>query len=366
MLKKVLQIGADNFGRGGRSIVAYNLIKNMDTNIQNDFLATSHYIESDITRSIKKNGYIHVITNNLFYNLTLLIKRENYDIVHIHVDQAYEGLKLVLAVKFGGCKKIILHGHSSGDIVNYSLIQKLCINISKQIVKSLNLIRIAVSRDAGDYLFGEDSKNIIILKDGIDSEKYRFDDDSRNRVRAVQKFSGKFCIGTVGRLSSEKNQLFLVDIFSKYLQFNKNAILFLVGDGEEKMKLEQEVVALGLKDKVFFYGYSSNIPSILSSFDVFVFPSVHEGFGMAALEAQANGLPTLISIGVPNEVIVTPNCQKIYSWDPQKWANSIKNINCKLKKRERFSDRNIKYIKKLGYDIDNSSKKLETIYKSKE
>lgn len=360
--KKVLQIGADNFGRGGRSIVAFNLVKNMSEHIQIDFLATSNFVESNITKQIRQHGSIYKILNNLFINLIFLIRREKYSIVHIHADQAFEALKLTLAARLGGCKFVVVHGHSSGTGIRYSLSQKYAIGFSKKIMRILNITRIAVSKSSARYMFGNDIHNVVIIKDGIELGKYSYDKTTRLSLREKYGLKNEFCIGNVGRLSPEKNQLFLIEIFENYLFLNSNAKLIIVGDGQELETLKRKTRIDGIEEKVKFLGHCSNVSEILEMLDAFVFPSKHEGFGMAALEAQASGLPTLISSGVPDDVMLTLLCQKENSWKKKKWVYDIKNIEKLNFNRTQIIKKCKRKIEKAGYDITKSSKQLENIY----
>ena len=360
MYNKVLQIGADNFGKGGRSIIAFNLVKNMSNRIQIDFLATKDFEESSVTAEIRRHGTIYKIANNLFINLIFLFIIEKYSIVHIHADQSFEAVKLALAAKLGGCNHIIVHAHSSGTGVKYNFVQKTGIKVSKSLIRFIKVTKIAVSEESAKYMFGEKIDNIIFLKDGVELQKYLFNNITRTKLRRSFGIGNELCIGNVGRLSSEKRQSFLIEVFNNYLRLNNNAKLVIVGEGRELKNLKQKVKALNLQKKVKFLGYRSNIPEILQMLDVFVFPSEHEGFGMAALESQAAGLPTLISRGVPDGVMVTKLCQKEISWDPVKWAldiNSLVKVNS-----NRVDNSYKKEIIDAGYDLRTSSKKLERVY----
>lgn len=360
MYNKVLQIGADNFGKGGRSIIAFNLVKNMSDQIQVDFLATTNYEESSVTAKIRKHGTIYKIANDLFINLVSLVRKEKYSVVHIHVDQSFEAMKLVIAAKLGGCKHVIIHAHSSGTGIKYNFFQKTGIKASKLLIRFINVTKIAVSKKAARYMFGEKIDDVILLKDGIDLSNYLFNNMTRARLRKSFGIGNELCIGNVGRLSYEKKQSFLIKVFNNYLRLNSNAKLVIVGDGQELKKIKQTIKELHLDNKVELLGYRSDIPKILQMLDVFVFPSEHEGFGLAALEAQAAGLPTLISRGVPDEVMVTKLCQKETSWDPIRWAHDINRLLKSNYNRE--SNKCREKIIDAGYDLRTSSERLERVY----
>ena len=104
----------------------------------------------------------------------------------------------------------------------------------------------------------------------------------------------------------EKNQKFLIDLFEKYAQVEKNSYLILVGDGENKEKLENYVQnRVGIRDKVLFVGNTKNVNDYLQVFDVFVFPSLYEGLPISAIEAESTGLPVLASDTITKDIAIT-------------------------------------------------------------
>ena len=106
----------------------------------------------------------------------------------------------------------------------------------------------------------------------------------------------------MGRFEHPKNQSFLIDILQRLLESDSSATLVLVGDGSERPEIESKVARLGLSGSVVFTGVREDVNRIVSAFDVFVFPSFYEGLGLAVIEAQALGVPCVISDAIPSEV----------------------------------------------------------------
>ena len=220
----------------------------------------------------------------------------------------------------------------------------------------------ACSIPAGKWLFGKkvvNSNRFKVLKNAIDTKKYTFDYEKRIRIRNEFGITeDAFVVGHVGRFVDVKNHTFLIDIFKEITNKNNNAILLLVGEGELKASIKNKAISLGLSNKVVFTGLRDDIPNILSAMDVFVFPSLFEGLGIVAVEAQAAGLHTICADTIPSEARITDLFHYISLNEPaEKWADSIKKYDNGYKRENMQNE-----IVKAGYDIDASVKWLEIFY----
>ena len=158
----------------------------------------------------------------------------------------------------------------------------------------------------------------------------------------------------------QKNQEFLIDIFNEINQKIDNVRLLIIGQGEDEGKLKDKVTQLNLEDKVQFLGVRYDIPNLLQSMDVFVFPSVFEGLGLALIEAQASGLQTYASKdAIPSVVKMSNDFQFISLNDkPEEWAKIIlENRKNRNKNEEAYIN-----IKKSGYDIQEQTRKIEKYF----
>lgn len=163
-------------------------------------------------------------------------------------------------------------------------------------------------------------------------------------------------IGHVARLSEEKNQLFLIDIFQEYIKINNNSVLWIIGEGPARSKIENKIKQLKLEKKIILFGERHNIPELLQAMDVFVITSFSEGLCISAIESQAAGLPTIVSSGVPDECNVTMLFGKISLSEPAIiWAETINNLF--YKREDTFQ-----WVKEAGYDINDAANKLQKLY----
>ncbi len=361
---KVLQVfhGMDC---GGAENMIMNLYRNIDrTKIQFDFLVHTDK-KCFFDKEIQNFGgrIFHVpyynIKNHLAYQKALqhfFKEHPEIKIVHGHLGSCAH-IYLKIAKEYG-CFTIA-HSHSTKPvkITLKSTLYRLFTFKTRKIADYFMSCSIA----AGKYRYGNkimSSDRHCILNNAIDTNKYVYNPETRNKIRDDFHFNDEFVLGHIGRFDSAKNQLFVVDIFYAILKKNPNAKLLLVGDGEWYSKIEMKVKELGICDKVILTGVRSDVPDLLQAMDCFVFPSLYEGLGIVAVEAQAAGLFTVCSDVVPNEASVTDLMKKLSLSDaPDKWADFILN-HAYTYQRKDMSDE----IRKAGYDIHQTAKWLEKFY----
>lgn len=153
-------------------------------------------------------------------------------------------------------------------------------------------------------------------------------------------------------------------MFKELQNKNDNSYLMLVGKGALEDLIKEKVKRNNLAEKVFFMGVRNDVYKLMQAMDVFVFPSIYEGLGIVVVEAQAASLPCLVSNNVPKEVVIYPNLIDFASLkdSPKKWAEKIMKLYKLNINRKRIDITN---LKKSGYDIKTSSKKLQDFYLSK-
>ena len=168
-------------------------------------------------------------------------------------------------------------------------------------------------------------------------------------------------IGTVGRLSYQKNQNLLLRIFRQVANQHPNAMLWIVGDGEDRSSLEQQVKDLQLSDKVRFFGSRSNVADFLMAFDVFVLTSRWEGWGIVLMEAQATGLPVIVPLHIDPLIHITKNVSVVEDYKSiNMWADTIIRIPLALIDRhEQFET-----VKQAGFDIHTQVLVATSFYES--
>lgn len=184
------------------------------------------------------------------------------------------------------------------------------------------------SDSAGTSRYGRSVTNnpetYTTLPCGIDTKKFAFDPLAREHLRSQLGIGNRFVVGHVGRFVSAKNHGFLLKVFSAVHHHDPDSVLLLVGDGALRPRIERKIRKLGLDSAVIFAGIQEDPSPWYQAMDVFVFPSLYEGFGMAALEAQTSGLPCILSSAVPHDCIATDLVTRLSVHNSvQKWTECI-------------------------------------------
>ena len=225
---------------------------------------------------------------------------------------------------------------------------------------------LACSADAGKSRYGSrvssDPSRFHVLNNAIDTKRFAFDPAVRKTMReSLHVAENEILIGHVGRFVEQKNHVFLIDIFAEVFKRNKNVKLLLIGKEDAEQKIRAKVQSLGLSDRVIFAGVQEKTEQFYQAMDVFVFPSLFEGLGMAAVEAQTSGLPCIISDKVSKACILTEDLVSVCSLNdnPSTWATlALRRANAA---RFDHSDAIIAH----SYDISETAKWLTEFYCSK-
>lgn len=348
-------------GSGGAESLIMSWYRNIDrTKIQFDFLVRS--ADDNYLEEIKVLGgrvfYTPPFPKHLIKNyketLTILKKRE-WDVIHVHGNAAIYMLPLRLAKKLG-YKKRIMHSHNTKAQSNvFSLIH----SANKIRIPALATLCLACSSAAGKWMFTDHP--FLLFRNAINKDTHRFDNTIRNKVRKELSLENKFVVGHVGRLATQKNHEFLLKVFSEINSAYPESVLMLIGDGELETDVIAQAKKLGILDSILFMGRQTNVGELMSAMDVFVLPSLYEGLGIVLVEAQCNGLPCVVSKEAYNaEVTVFPDLLTVLplSYGAKKWADYI------MRKSTIALDRNVdlRILQDCGYDMKSEVKKLEALY----
>lgn len=242
------------------------------------------------------------------------------DVLHMHISQLANSLPLMLAAKMGGVRNVVLHSHNSKPTTRkIGAAHRACLPLLSVARPSALL---ACSDVAGEWMFG--SRPYVKIANGIDLERFQFDASARDRVRSEFNLGGRAVLCCVGRFAKVKNHAFLLDVFSEFQKFRSDSCLLLIGAGELEEELRAKALGLGLGASVIFTGLRDDIPDILSASDCLVFPSIFEGLSIACVEAQANGIPAVLSDGVSPETVMSSKTTIVpLSNPPKEWAKVI-------------------------------------------
>lgn len=252
-----------------------------------------------------------------------LVSKEGYKYVLRITSNAAGFLDLKIA-KHAGAKVCAARSSNSSDGAGWKV--KLAHLAGRLLYEKYVDVKIAPSDLAAEYTFGKQAVRqgtVHFLHNAIDLDTYCFREEDRNTVRMELGIDDKLVFGHVGRFSNQKNHAFLLEIFSEIVKRHSNSVLVLVGEGEKEQEIHQKATVLNVENKVIFAGIRSDIPQLLSAMDVFVFPSFYEGMPNTVIEAQATGLPCVISDTITKEANITGLVEYLsLSSSAEQWAET--------------------------------------------
>lgn len=242
-------------------------------------------------------------------------------IVHAHMDK-FSGMVLQQADKMGVPVRIA-HAHGTGNEggLLYGMVKN---HYGKKILPHATDL-MACSQIAADWLYGKAAVRATVVPNGIDLVSFTPDPVVRAEQRSrLGLAENTLLVGHVGRFARPKNHAFLLEVFAQVAHRNPAARLLLVGTGPLQADMQQLARRLGISEQVIFAGQSLEIPALLQAMDVFLFPSLHEGMPVSLIEAQAAGLPCVVSDVVATEAAVADNFRYLsLNNPPEMWADAV-------------------------------------------
>ncbi|TMW70546.1 glycosyltransferase family 1 protein [Alteribacter natronophilus] len=334
-LKVLHVVGAMN--RAGTETMLMNVFRHMDRNkIMFDFVSYSSE-EADYDREIISLGG-RVIRLSKTYGIMDLVHAMKtygpYDVVHAHT-LFHCGIANAAAA-ISGVKVRIAHAHTTDDD-RQTIIRKLYTGSMKRLIRATSTDYMACSSHAGGFLFGENvlsSDHYRYLPNVIPFKQYMNPDaEAVKKVKQEFDLENRFVVGHIGRMIEPKNHSFLLKVFKELMKKEPRAVLLLVGDGDLRLEIEQQVSEENLAEHVRFAGLRNDIPNLLNAMDAFVFPSIYEGLGLVLLEAQASGVSCVVSEAIQPEADLDLGlmARRFLHEAPEKWAEQILAFKNKLK-----------------------------------
>ena len=343
---------------GGIESFLYEIYKRSnDENIQMEFVAVG-YKNGNVNKFREIGATVNVVSerNNLGrYKADVtevfscyqseLLKNGQKVIIHFHKNSATDMTAIRIAKKLG--LKIIVHSHNTAPSTGN--LTKLLHVINRQQLRRTADYKVACSKAAAEWMF-KSCDNVRIIYNGIDTNRFRPNKENRSLIRDELGIpQDSVAIVCVGRFTKQKNQLLLIDFMGLAIQYN--VYLILIGEGELKERCMREAEERGLISNIRFLGHRNDIPDLLNASDVFILPSLYEGYPISALEAQACGLKTFLSDRITKEVDVTGAVR----WFPltQKFEQIVEMIFDKNVSRQKNSS---------SYDLNSTYRNVQTLY----
>ncbi len=307
---KILQIGL-GLGCGGVGNTIMNYYRHIDRNeFAFDFVDIYGHGITYADEIKQMGGKIYTLDNfkkkplKSAIQFHKVLQDNHYDIIHINLSSAANLIHIMLSCAHSCSPKVIAHAHCSG--IRSGILRNLLHNINHRKLCNMPVEKWACSMSAGQWLWGKDFNEKNIIPNAIDTQRFSWNEVKRNLYRNQMGFQDSdYVIGYVGRLTEEKNVLFLPEILFELRRLSSDYKMLIIGDGMLRKVLEEKIKKIQLEKYISFVGYHEDTSGWYSSMDSFVLPSKFEGFGLAGLEAQACGIPCFVSENIPLELNVT-------------------------------------------------------------
>ena len=348
--------------------VIMNYYRNINrTLIQFDFLCFTKGVPNYEEEIRSLGGQVYYINKpkiscKTFKELNDFFEKYGSEYVWLENHEVYLTFILRPISKFWGIENFIIHCHAtrfSDRLIAGIRNRLLCLPIAV-IKKDRGVKLVACSRKAAEFLYGKNTK-AIIFHNAINEVEYTFNSKIRVKLRKEIGIENELVVCMVGRLVPQKNPFFLLDVAERVKSEIENMILIIVGDGYLKEQMAEEVKKRNLEKKVLFLGIRNDVKEFLNAIDIFVLPSLYEGLPMSAVEAQANGIPCLLSNKITDEVCINKNVQ-ILELDEKLWARQIGQLkNYDINERENFSLNFINKAKDKHFSIKTESGTYEKL-----
>ena len=357
---RILQVFG-GLNRGGAETMVMNLYRNIDRDkIQFDFV--THLDEKgDYEDEIEKMGgrIYHLPRYKVYNHLRYikawknLLKNNNFHAVHGHMNST-ASIYLKISKECGIPTVAHSHSTSSGKGLKSKIIE-----FYHREINSVSDYKFACSKEAGYWLFGKEAQ-FLIMNNGIDTKKFKFNEENRIRTRKDLGISnGDVVLIHVGNYRPVKNHKFIVDIFNKLALEDERYKLVFVGS-RVKENIHSRINK-NVENKILFLGSRSDVDNLLMASDIFLLPSIYEGLPVSTIEAQTSGLKCLVSDNVSHECKLTGNIEFLD-------INNIKSIDIWISKileyRSYLRIDMSQYVKNEGYDIKDVALSIQEFYEN--
>lgn len=286
-----------------------------------------------------------------------------YDAVHFNLS-GVSTLTIFKYAKKCGIKKIIMHSHSSFTDLASPLRRFVFSNLHRFLRVFANRyysVKCACSALAAEWMYGsKNAQDALILNNAVDTEKFAYSVSNAEEIRQKYGVKTKYLIGHIGRFTVQKNHSFLIEIFSELCKTRKDCTLMLVGNGEFLDGIKNKVRVLNLSEKVIFVDFQEDIYKYYSAMDLFVMPSLFEGLPITLIEAQANGLSSLVSDAVTKESDLT-GLTEFYPLSAGffKWAQRVSEL-LDIGRKNSVDVKGM--LEKSGFSLSNQAKVISKLY----
>lgn len=354
---RLLVHGLAGYTKGGIETFVLVMAEHMADEITFDYVIEKEESEKTVQMPGKGDTLMIEPKRNMFANLRswskLLKDRKGIDSAVYFNWYSMAWLFPAMIARSKGYK-VILHAHNN-NLHNCGFLQRTLHAVNRQVQKCMKITRLTNSELSAKFFFG--NKPATMIYNAIDTERFAFNKEARNRIRKELHMENKHVYGFAGRISYQKNPLFLMEVFHEIKKQDEKAVFLVCGDGDLMEETKEKAKRLNLS--VNFLGAVSNIQEYYHAMDAFILPSRFEGLGIVLIEAQCTGLPCVASAEVIPGVAKATELLAFVPLDkaPCYWAEqAIQMLHSHTVSRDSYH----KTIANTRFNIHTEAKKLES------
>lgn len=295
-----------SFRAGGAEKHVLDIIENLDKDKYLPYLCVLSKTGIFLDRFNQLNVKIHEFNHNKFnlikliYNLfryVVFLRKENIDILHVHLVYCY--WFSLFGAKLANVKNKVITWHNIYTPLFKS--KKVISRVHYGNINSSKIIAVSEKvKKENCKFYNVDYKKVRVVYNGIDSKEFSVKSNLSSNTK-----SNDYKIGVIGSLIQQKGHIYLLKAIKNLKLTIPNLKLFVIGDGPLNHELSNYVVKNNLSENVCFLGRREDIPKLLKTLDLWIMPSLFEGFSIALLEAMATGLPIIATnVGGNAEAII--------------------------------------------------------------
>jgi len=350
---------------GGKKNLVMEYYRHIDrSKFQFDFICDmdSNSIPKEEIEALGGRWYEIAPYQNILKNMSQMksiCKKNHYQIMH-----GYNGTMNVFAMLIGKVCGIPIRINESISMGHKADRKTVIKNLLKPFTRLGSTHYMANGEVCGRWQFGDkafDAGKVTVFKTVIDTKAHNFDRKLRERTRAEYGIDDNIVIGHIGRLTEQKNTLFLIDIFNEIVKMEPKARLLLIGDGNLREQMLARINEYGIADKVVYLGRREDIHQFYNAMDCFLLPSLYEGLPVVGVEAEACGLPMFFSTEIPEE---SSACRDLGYFigldkDATEWAMEVLGVT-----RENMGMRrgHVEEVRNAGFDSEAEGQRLGEYY----
>ncbi len=361
---RVLHI-LETLDRAGIETFLMNIYRSIDRDkVQFDFLTLRTDPHFDYEDEIKALGgrvlrYKRIGSKFIdhTYNICSTLKKQGpYQAVHVHYGN-FNGWACFLA----WCCRVpvrVSHCHIMVAPLQKDKLKWGYHWLFRKMIGWFSTHRLACSSPCGETLYPP--FDFRVIENGTDLARFRYRPEIREKVRRQWQLQEEILILHTGRLEEEKNQLFLIDIAKCLQQRGVRFRMFFLGKGSMQNALKQKAAEAAVTAEVSLLGVRADLPELLQAADIYVMPSTREALGLSAIEAQAAGLPCLLSEAFPPKACVCNTCVLSLQHGAAVWAETLLQMLAGFERKDETAA-----LAEAGFSCEQSAKQLQQIYEEK-